>query len=109
MQATSDPTWSISISKVSVLLLQSVSDNPLYVPSLLVLHLTPPSHAISRSTNAEVQLKAIEALLSPQSSSKPSGSTTALLRHLIIHQYYNLIGGAISRIVSIYILELFCR
>ncbi|EKM53845.1 uncharacterized protein PHACADRAFT_260396 [Phanerochaete carnosa HHB-10118-sp] len=79
IEAGSDPTWTISLRKVSVLLLHAVSDSPL-------------------SSAADAQLRVIEALLSPQSSSKLSSAQMELLSYLLNHGYYSLLGRAISRV-----------
>ncbi|GJE97910.1 HECT-domain-containing protein [Phanerochaete sordida] len=78
-EAASDPTWTISLRKVSVLLLQGVSDSPL-------------------ASSASSQLKIIEGLLSPQSSSKLSSAQLELLSHLLNNGYHALLGRALSHI-----------
>lgn len=81
LDVANDPSWATLLPKAAVLLLQTVADQPM-------------------SLNAATHLKTLDILLSSQSSSKPSGSSRAVLQSLLSCNYFSLLGQAISRIVS---------
>ena len=84
LDAMSDPSCAILLCRAAVILLQTVADFPM-------------------SSNVAAHLKVLDVLLSSQSSSKPSGASRAMLQHLLRNEYYQLLGRAISRIVSIFL------
>ncbi|KAI0685222.1 HECT-domain-containing protein [Cytidiella melzeri] len=79
LEAANDPNCTILLRRIAVLLMKTVADHP-------------------TSANAPAHLKTLDILLSSQSSSKPLGSSRALLHYLLSRDYFLLLGKAISRI-----------